>query len=283
MKRFLISFATPEYYRSQDVLFETAAPFFDGGAKYRDSNLSPEIYKLAREHFKYARGFGFWVWKPFILRDALRQVGDGDLVFYVDSGNEIIASPQPLFDIAEESPSGIVLFDNRDSEPHGDVWKNGMWTRGDCFRLMDCCGKAYAQGCQVDAAYICLRKSEQSIAFVDEYLFYCLDLQIVSDAANKFQPNLPEFRDHRHDQSVLSLLAIRHGVPLFREPSEWGNRAVHASTYPQIFDHHRSRYRGSVSRWKSRHPLTQLWWSRVARRLVSLNDQASPPLLREWS
>ena len=35
--------------------------------------------------------------------------------------------------------------------------------------------------------------------------------------------NLPEFKDHRHDQSILSLLAKKHNVEMFRDPSQWGN------------------------------------------------------------
>lgn len=32
------------------------------------------------------RGSGFWAWKPFIIDAKLREVPDGDLVFYCDVG-----------------------------------------------------------------------------------------------------------------------------------------------------------------------------------------------------
>jgi hypothetical protein len=35
--------------------------------------------------------------------------------------------------------------------------------------------------------------------------------------------NLQSFKDHRHDQSILSILAVKHNLEIFRDPSRWGN------------------------------------------------------------
>ncbi len=54
------------------------------------------------------------------------------------------------------------------------------------------------------------------------------------------KPNLPGFKDHRHDQAILAMLAIKYGLHTFRDPSQWGNHAIttrwHESPYPQLFD-----------------------------------------------
>ena len=34
--------------------------------------------------------------------------------------------------------------------------------------------------------------------------------------------NFPDFREHRHDQSVLSLLSVKHKLEIFRDPSQYG-------------------------------------------------------------
>ena len=52
--------------------------------------------------------------------------------------------------------------------------------------------------------------------------------------------NLPGYRDHRHDQSVLGILAERHALPHFPDPSQYGYPHVGA-TYGQVIDSHRSR------------------------------------------
>jgi hypothetical protein len=64
-------------------------------------------------------------------------------------------------------------------------------------------------------------------------------------------PNLPGFVDHRHDQSVLTILARQHGAAIFRDPSRfWDDPSAPPSETPfgQIVYLHRSRNR-SYFRW----------------------------------
>lgn len=45
---------------------------------------------------------------------------------------------------------------------------------------------------------------------MDAWLEYCTDDRILTNKPNECgQPNLPEFRAHRHDQAVLSVLYWR--------------------------------------------------------------------------
>lgn len=56
--------------------------------------------------------------------------------------------------------------------------------------------------------------------FVEEWLRYCRDERILTDIPNESgYPNLTGFVDHRHDQSVLSLLAEKYHINLYRKPS----------------------------------------------------------------
>lgn len=62
------------------------------------------------------------------------------------------------------------------------------------------------------------------MAFLEEWLNYCTDERILTDISNRCgYDNYAEFKDHRHDQSVLSLLVLRHGIETFRDPSQFGN------------------------------------------------------------
>ena len=53
--------------------------------------------------------------------------------------------------------------------------------------------------------------------------------------------NYSGYYDHRHDQSVLSLLAIRENVKPLVDPSEWGN-TCNCRGFNQLFHHHRNKY-----------------------------------------
>jgi hypothetical protein len=161
-------------------------------------------------------GMGYWLWKPFIILETLNDVPEGTIVIYCDSGIEIMASLDPLVAICRDQ-TPIVLFGN------GDL-QNAQWTKRDCFILLDCDTEYYWKGPQCDAAFGLFRKCEQTMLFVREWLDYCRDPRILTDQPNTCgKRDLPAFTAHRHDQAVLSLLALKHRLPLFRMPTQFGN------------------------------------------------------------
>jgi hypothetical protein len=236
MTKILISFATsPKWYRAQNTLNSTAKlGGFDGTISYTDTGRDWEFAKKYPDVYK-SRGFGYWQWKPIIILDALSKLKDGDIVAYIDSGNSIINNLDYIFNRCNEQD--IVLFDNRDGNMHGDTHRNREWTKRDCFVLMDCDEEKYYNAPQVDAAYQFYKKTPDVINFLEQYKNYCANDNIITDIPNTTKDNLSEFKDHRHDQSILSLLAAKNNIQLLPEPSEWGNHLDRP--YPQLFFHHR--------------------------------------------
>ena len=162
------------------------------------------------------KGMGFWLWKPFIIRESLNKLNNGDVLIYADAGSSIIGSLDPLIEKCNKD-FPILLFAN------GNL-KNRYWIKRDCFVQMDCDEKKYWDGLQVDAALTIFRKNEFTMNFVNEWLQYCIVPSIITDAPNvEGEKNFWGFHFHRMDQSVLSLLAIRHKIELFRQPSQYGN------------------------------------------------------------
>lgn len=82
-----------------------------------------------------------------------------------------------------------------------------LWTKKDAFILMNCTTPDCYKGTQRLASWILLRKSLTSLRFVSEYLTYSQDPRILTDGPSVFGENDKDFHDHRHDQSVLSLLS----------------------------------------------------------------------------
>jgi hypothetical protein len=243
-RRILTSFATAEYYDTLDQLVESARSFVDGYLCYRDVDLSPRFYRRNARLFADRRGFGYWVWKPHVVREALLRIDDGDLVLYCDAGNLVVSTLDPLFEICAASDTGILLFDNGDHHPNGGVWRNSMWTARVCFEELGLTAPEFLHGPQVNASYIVVQKRPSAVKFIDDYQRWCERYDAVAGPRRPDRPEHPDFVEHRCDQSILSLLAIRDGVRLGRDPSEHGNdRITSGSAYPQVFNHHRSRYR----------------------------------------
>lgn len=222
MKKVLIFFGSKEYNESKKRLFNSAKKYFDEIIAYDEKDIDIEFYNANITIFKDRRGWGYWLWKPYFILKTLQQLSENDLCFYADATSVFISSPDILFDKCQTN-EGIVLFENAH-------FKNYQWTKGDCFYLMDLRSERYIYGKQVDAAFQIYKKNKRSLLFVNEYLKNCTNYNIISDTPNEFCENHPDFKDHRHDQSVLSLLAIKHEVTLVKSPRR------HHSEFDLIID-----------------------------------------------
>ena len=69
------------------------------------------------------------------------------------------------------------------------------------------------------------QKNHPSKSFLHELLYYStIHDEILTDAPNTCgKPNLDGFIEHRHDQSILTLLKEKHGIEGFRSPTQFGN------------------------------------------------------------
>jgi uncharacterized protein YndB with AHSA1/START domain len=227
MQRWLVSYADRAYRTAQERLTASARRFGIDVIRpwTRDELQQTEFYAAHRQVLDLQRGSGYWLWKPFIIDDTLRQMAPGDLLMYSDAGIEIAADLAPLFALCGEGRD-IVLFANHYRKAANDC---GTWTKRDCFALMDCDAPRFHDGPMVDASVVILEKTDRSLAFIRKWLSYACRPEVLTDAANIVAlPNLPRFVEHRHDQSILSLLAIREGIELFRHPSQHGNHMKEA-------------------------------------------------------
>lgn len=221
--------ATPEYRAAAQKLCASAEPYFDDIRLLTPKDIPLEFIRAHAEHFEITRGFGLWIWKPFIILRELEAMNEDDVLMYCDSQCLFASDPSPLFKLTH---NGIGLFHQR-REGH----KNSKWTRGDCFRLMGCDEPKYWNGDNLNSAFSVWKKTDKSIAFVREWLLWCSVYSVVSDDPSE---NAPDFKAHRHDQSVLSLLAIKHEIPTLRDCSQWGDGYKQdGCDYPRIINHER--------------------------------------------
>ena len=74
--------------------------------------------------------------------------------------------------------------------------------------------------------------------FVDEWLRFAAQSSLIDDSPSK-APNYPGFREHRHDQSIFSLLSKKYDIEAFRDISQYGNgykKSYDNSPYNQIVE-----------------------------------------------
>ena len=121
----------------------------------------------------------------------------------MDSGANLIGDPQKYLDIIDDK--GILAFSM--------VQKTSKWTKGDCFYEVNK-DKDYkfSDENQLQGTYIFFKKCDFSVNFVEKWLSLCTNEKLITDSPNINMNNLPDFIDHRHDQSIFSLLSYNENI-----------------------------------------------------------------------
>lgn len=238
MKRKLIIFGTNNYENAMKSLGKSCKNFFDEQLVFGPKDIDFEFFEKNKNILTQRRGAGYWLWKPYFIKKVLEQSNDGDIIFYVDSGNVFLSDPSFLYEYIDIK-NGVILFDNRDGMQNGESAQNFISCKKDCFVLMGCDNEKYINGKHLNASYQIYKKNIFVMNFVNEYLDVCQDIRILTDTPNQHGHNYSGYYDHRHDQSVLSLLAIKHNIEPLIDPSEWGNKCG-VRGFNQIFQHHRN-------------------------------------------
>lgn len=208
----LVSYASPSFAAYRDRLVDSARRFGIGQSiLYGRSDIRrTAFYESCRTILDRERGDGCWAWKPYIILDALQKTEEGSFVIYSDADSEFIRPLDPLLhQILTRGEIGLF---------RSGSFLNRRYTKRDTFVFMDCDRPEYWNNFQVWAGFMVVRNSPRSRAFMEEWLQGCQDERIVTDAPNvSGYANFPDFVDHRFDQSVLSLLAVKHRLPVFAE------------------------------------------------------------------
>jgi hypothetical protein len=202
--------------------------------------ISPEFRWINREIFCHERGYGYWLWKPYFIYQALNHnsVKEGDILIYADAGVEFINGVQEIVSRMDED---IFFFTNGFSQVEwckGDVLEGILGD--DEIRQFDCDHSDK----QVQASVIFFKVNEKTKAFAKEWLMYSQMPGFIDDSPSK-TPNYSTFAEHRHDQAILTCLQIKYGYKLHFWPTKYSEHIRHTArpedNYPTLFNHHRKR------------------------------------------
>lgn len=238
MKKHLIIFGTTKYENSINSLVKSSKSYFDYQHIFSPNDIESEFYEQNKSILSQSRGSGYWLWKPYFIKKVMDSINDNDIVFYVDAGNIFINDPSFLYEHFSLN-NGIILFDNRDGMKYGEAAQNFISCKKDSFVIMECDKEEFINGVHLNGSYQVYQKNKNSLEFINEYLNYCKIEKLITDTPNEFGDNYSGYYEHRHDQSVLSLLAIKKNIKPLIDPSEWGNKCGNRG-FNQLFIHHRN-------------------------------------------
>ena len=207
---------------------------FDEIISYTKNDIDHEFLEKNKHIFLFSKGGGYWLWKPYILKKTLQKLQNGDILAYSDVCSYYVSNIEPLKKLIKEDSKGVLSFEFQD-------FSEKMYTKKDTFQLMNLDDKQYTDTFHREASYIWIRKNEFTVKLVDEFLDYAQNELILTDL--KKSQNYPEFIDHRHDQSIWSLLCKKYEIKPHRLISQYGlpvKNHYPEDSYEQITFHHRN-------------------------------------------
>jgi len=238
MKIRLITFTDYKMTRAADVCRRSALQNnIDEVKVYTPEDIHKSYKEKYSDILDKPRGAGYWLWKPYFIYQELfnKNVADGDILVYCDAGVEIVNNIRHIIDRMDQD---IFLFANTYNHYH--------WCKMDVIKAIVKKGVQEKITNQVQASVIVMKVSDASREFVKEWARWCEKPGFITDEPSSI-PNHPEFKEHRHDQAILTCVAYQAGIKLHWWPAMY-NAGIftyehngYDDSYPVIFHHHRIR------------------------------------------
>lgn len=217
MKKILINYAHNRFYESQKLNTKSAYEVggFDKVFECGLKDIDPLFQEKNKNILSQSRGAGYWCWKSYLLDKYLKEIDDDDILFYIDAASIFIHSIDSLIEVFKRDNLDVMTF----RQNHLSY----IWTKRDTFILTNTDNTKYTHTAQRVGGVILTKKSEFSKMFFQEYLHYSQDYRILTDSPNELgKPNYDGFRDHRHDESLISILAKKYNLYPYRSPLQHG-------------------------------------------------------------
>ena len=222
-KIFYLTYGDEKFKKSRERIIKEAQNlnFFTNTILETEAIIDDDEFKNAlknnkfRNVFHQKRGGGYWLWKPYVIYKNLKKINKNDILIWSDAGSKIPNiektrnNLKKLINIVNNN-SGIIAFDLGAKE--------SKWTKGDIlFYFNEHKNKKIHNSRQVVSGKLIIRKCDKSMKICKLWWDIARTKpDLFSDSPSKF-PNLQDFEENRHDQSILSLICKTNNVPIFRK------------------------------------------------------------------
>lgn len=162
--------------------------------------------RIPRQPFP-GRGGGYWFWKPLLLQQHLSKLQEGDFLIYSDSDMlDFFSWLALLLETMVEEEANLALYQLPYLEQE--------WTKRDVYEhYCPFLNIEHDKSGQYAGGHLILRKSDATLRLVQDWIDAIQNWHFVSDEPSTI-PNIDGFQEHRHDQSLLSLLLkCKYGEP----------------------------------------------------------------------
>ena len=204
-KLILVSFADKRYRNSLVRLEQQTKDFpFDERYFLTQENCLTREYWCSLKPWLYRRGYGFWAWKASIVKEYLMRLDEGDLLFWSDAGicwNYTERSKVKFDEYVQ------VLAGENDILTFSQPTIEKEWTKGDLLEELGAYNdEKICNSNQLWAGLFLIKKTARTMELVNRWIeLNDMKKELITDKRSAI-PNKEGFKEHRHDQSIFSVL-----------------------------------------------------------------------------
>jgi hypothetical protein len=210
MKIWFITFGSHSLYINAATRLATQAKSFNiftNIIAYTGSYLLQDTFWNKHANFirENSRGFGYWLWKSYLIQTTMNQMEDGDILMYLDCGCELDIREKEhlLFYLDSVKTDKIIGCDTFCLER--------AWNKQDVIELLDMTGSSHLSTSQHEAGALLFLICPETRTIVNQWYELSCTYHNIDDSPS-ILPNAPEFKEHRHDQSIFSLLTKKYNL-----------------------------------------------------------------------
>jgi hypothetical protein len=190
-------------------------------------DFCPELAKHKDYMPTTKRGYGYWIWKFYIVREFLNTIPENDILLYTDIGCTFNYNGRKrmyeYFDMVNEKNS--LLFEL--------VFPELSYTKMDTYRRIFPNSDEHFYTKQRCSGIFFIKNTKHNRDVFEELKIIHgeNDYRYVTDEPSEL-PNDSSFVDHRHDQSLLSLVGKKYNFFAIPDETYWIDWETEGKNYP---------------------------------------------------
>lgn len=193
-RKIFVTYGNESYYHSLERIRHEAEATgeFDEILIFTDHDLPEEVKQS--ELMKYKRGGGYWLWKPWVVLQALETASDNDIIVYSDCGNTLYKHSgwKKLFKKMDNA-AGLFFYNGS---------KMAQYTKRSVLNYFD--SKLLKNNYQIMSGFFIISKPAKHL-ISRWYNLMLTHPDLVLDVKEEDREcEYKEFIMHRHDQAILS-------------------------------------------------------------------------------
>lgn len=223
-----ITYANEVFELAKERLLKEAREFgeFATIKGYGPADL-PQIFREKyKEILNQSRGGGYWIWRPLIIYDTLKNMNENDYLIYLDAGCKLNIHGKTRFhqyiDLLNKSDYGILSFQMSGNTGPGTLEIEKKWTIKEIFEHFNVdINSDIANSGQYWGGGLVMKKNEHLYNFMKVFLSTILTKPLLCTDVYNNNNQISEFRENRHEQSITSILRKQMGSVVIDGDESW--------------------------------------------------------------